>query len=81
MEEAESLDPLSLLITGSRASVLYYARQYHEGLQQCRKALDLDPASWRVLFIKGRILEQLGEWDEAIAVPWISMNGGRSIRT
>jgi len=40
---ALELDPLSLLMQGACAWVLYLARRYDDALEQCRKTLELDP--------------------------------------
>lgn len=64
---AETLDPLSLIITTSVGSVLYYARRYRESADLMMDMVDLNPgfpATWRSL---GGSLEMLGRFDEAIA--------------
>ena len=43
MRKAESLDPLSLIISSDMADVLFVARLYDESIQQSRKTLELDP--------------------------------------
>jgi len=43
MRKAESLDPLSLIISADMADVLFVARLYDEAIQQSRKTLDMDP--------------------------------------
>jgi tetratricopeptide (TPR) repeat protein len=43
MRKAESLDPLSLIISSEVGSVLYQARQYDQAIAQEKKTLELDP--------------------------------------
>jgi len=43
MRKAESLDPLSLIISADLADALLIAGQYDESMQQSRKALEMDP--------------------------------------
>jgi len=43
MRKAESLDPLSLIISSDMADVLFVARLYDESIQQSRKTLEMDP--------------------------------------
>ncbi|MBV8903615.1 MAG: tetratricopeptide repeat protein [Acidobacteriia bacterium] len=68
LQTAESLDPLSLFVLGSKSSVLYCARRFQEAAAQCRKALDLDAEYWGVLWSYGRILEHFGDFEEALPV-------------
>lgn len=42
-ERAQRLDPLSLIIATDRATILYYSRQYHRAIVECRAVLSLDP--------------------------------------
>ena len=43
MRKAESLDPLSLIISADTADLLFVARRYDESIQQSRKTLEMDP--------------------------------------
>jgi tetratricopeptide (TPR) repeat protein len=43
MRKAESLDPLSLIISADMADVLFVARLYDESVRQSRKTLEMDP--------------------------------------
>jgi len=42
IERARELDPLSLPINTSIGSLFYYARQYDQAIEQCKKALEID---------------------------------------
>ena len=41
---AETLDPLSLILTTSLAEVLFYARRYDEAMERLQRTIDLDPS-------------------------------------
>ena len=43
IRKAESLDPLSLIISSDVADVLFAARNYDEAIEQSRKAIEMDP--------------------------------------
>jgi tetratricopeptide (TPR) repeat protein len=43
LKRAESLDPLSLIISADLADVLCVAHRYDESVQQSRKAIEMDP--------------------------------------
>src|SRR6476661_3260031 len=58
---AEELDPLSLVIMGSRAMVLYYAGRYDDAIAQATRALDLDPSFAGALCQRGLASLQLGK--------------------
>lgn len=67
VRRAEDLDPLSLIISTSVGSVLYYSRRYQESVDYMLGLIDLGPgfpATWRAL---GGSLEMLGRYGEAIA--------------
>jgi serine/threonine protein kinase/Tfp pilus assembly protein PilF len=42
MRRAQSLDPLSIVITANTGELLYRARRFDEAVAQCEKALDMD---------------------------------------
>ncbi len=42
-QQARQLDPLSLIIAGDYAWILYDSRQYDSAVNQCRSVLELDP--------------------------------------
>ncbi|HYQ89346.1 MAG TPA: protein kinase, partial [Candidatus Binatia bacterium] len=65
---AQSLDPLSLVMSADAGGYLFYAERYEEAVASVRKTLDLDPSfapSYRQL---GGILEQMGRFEEAISI-------------
>ncbi|HXY49766.1 MAG TPA: protein kinase [Terriglobales bacterium] len=66
MQQARHLDPLSYIINGNVAAVLYFARQYDRALVEARKTLELEPR-WGPGFIPA-IYIQKGMIKEAIAV-------------
>lgn len=67
MSQAQSLDPVSLIIAADVAMVLYLARDYDRALEQCRDALDMDPNYFRARMWLGCVYEQQGSYDQAIA--------------
>jgi len=67
LERARELDPLSLIINSSLASVLDCAGRYDAARLQIQRAIDLDPNFGVAQFILGQILEDQGKVEEAIA--------------
>jgi len=67
MKKAESLDPLSLVISAGVADVLFAARWYDESIQQSRKAIDMDPNFAIAHFELGQALAQKEMYNAAIA--------------
>jgi tetratricopeptide (TPR) repeat protein len=55
---ALSLDPLSLAISDSAGEILYFARRYHEAIEQFQKALEMDPTPPASRINLGRAYEQ-----------------------
>jgi len=64
---ALELDPLSLLMQGACAWVLYLARRYDDALEQCWKTLELDPEFALTLSNLGLCSIQKSLFQEAIA--------------
>jgi tetratricopeptide (TPR) repeat protein len=67
-KRAQELDPLSLETNTFLGSGLYFARRYDQAIEQLRKTIDMDPNYWFAYLYLGRVYEQKGELDEAIAV-------------
>jgi TolB-like protein/DNA-binding winged helix-turn-helix (wHTH) protein/Tfp pilus assembly protein PilF len=67
MRKAESLDPLSLIISADMADVLFVARQYDESMRQSRKTLEMDPNFAVAHFELGQAYAQKRMYSEAIA--------------
>ena len=66
MRKAESLDPLSLVISAGVADVLFTARRYDESIQQSRKTIDMDRNFAIAHFELGQALAQKKIYNEAI---------------
>ena len=49
------------------ARVAYFSGRYEEALNGIQHCIDLDTANYQYLFLKGRTLENLYRYDEAIA--------------
>jgi TolB-like protein/DNA-binding winged helix-turn-helix (wHTH) protein/Flp pilus assembly protein TadD len=67
LREAESLDPLSLIISADVADALSVAHRFDEAEQQARKTLQLDPNFAVGHYELGQALEQKQLHDQAIA--------------
>ena len=67
-ERALELDPLSLAINTQLGVAYYYARDYRRGADQFRKTLDLDRRYLMAYIYLGQCLDQLQDFDNAIAV-------------
>ena len=66
MSKAQSLDPLSLIISADMADVLFAARKYEESMIQSHKAIDMDPNFAISHFELGQVLVQEKMYNEAI---------------
>jgi TolB-like protein/DNA-binding winged helix-turn-helix (wHTH) protein/Flp pilus assembly protein TadD len=66
LREAESLDPLSLIISADVADALSVAHQFDQAEQQSRKTLQLDPNFAVGHYELGQALEQKHMHDQAI---------------
>ena len=67
MKKAESLDPLSLIISDDLAEELLIARRYDEAMQQSRKTIDMDSSFAVGHYELGQIFVQKHAYDQAIA--------------
>jgi Flp pilus assembly protein TadD len=66
LTKAESLDPLSLIISADMADALCVARLYDEAVQKSKKILEMDPNFAVGHYELGQALEQKHMHDEAI---------------
>ena len=67
LRKAESLDPLSLIISADMADALCIAHLYDESVQQSKKTLEMDPNFAVAHYELGQALVQKHMYDEAIA--------------
>src|SRR6266705_2513766 len=67
LTKAESLDPLSLIISADLADALCIARRYDESVQQSQKTIAMDPYFAVAHYQLGQALAQKHKHDEAIA--------------
>jgi tetratricopeptide (TPR) repeat protein len=67
LRKAESLDPLSLIISADVADALCIAHLYDESVQQSKKTLEMDPNFAVAHYQLGQAFEQKRMHDEAIA--------------
>lgn len=66
INQAMRLDPLSLPNNAEAVRTLYYARDYDGAIQQAQKAMQLDPAYYRIHFWLGRVYAQKGMHQQAV---------------
>lgn len=66
INQALRLDPLSLPNNAEVVRTMYYARDYDGALAQAQKAIQLDPAYYRIHFWLGRVYGQKGMHQQAV---------------
>jgi TolB-like protein/DNA-binding winged helix-turn-helix (wHTH) protein/Flp pilus assembly protein TadD len=66
LKQAQSLDPLSLIISADLADALCIARSYDESLQQSQRTIEMDPNFALAHYLRGQALLQKHEVDQAI---------------
>jgi TolB-like protein/DNA-binding winged helix-turn-helix (wHTH) protein/Flp pilus assembly protein TadD len=67
IQRAIALDPLSLIINTDAAETAYWAREPKEALQRIEGVLALNPGFAEAHLTKGKILEQLHQYEDAEA--------------
>jgi TolB-like protein/DNA-binding winged helix-turn-helix (wHTH) protein len=83
MRKAETLDPLSLIISADMADALLIARRYDEAIQESRKAIGMDSNFAVAHYELGQALVQKQMYNEAIAElhKAIELSGGSTACT
>src|SRR4029450_4876979 len=78
LKKAQSLDPLSLIISADLADALCIAHLYDESVQQSQKTIEMDPHFAVAHYQMGQALEQKRAHGEAIAESGraIELSGG-----
>jgi Flp pilus assembly protein TadD len=66
LRKAESLDPLSLIISADLADALCIAHLYDDAIQQAQKTLEMDPSFAVAHYQLGQALAQKHMYDQAI---------------
>ena len=64
---AQTLDPVSTIISRDTARVLFYRREFEAALEQCDRTIERDPYFSGTYWMLGLVQEQLGDLDEAAA--------------
>src|SRR5215471_10775071 len=64
---AQTLDPVSTIISRDTARVLFYRREFDAALEQCDRTIERDPYFSGAYWMLGLVQEQLGDLDEAVA--------------
>lgn len=67
IKEAERLDPRSAIVKAAAGMTYVYARRFDLRLDECRRALELDPALFQAHRIMRWIYQSLGLYDDAFA--------------
>lgn len=67
MAMAQALDPISSIIARDLARIHYYRQDYEAALEQCDRAVELNPHFTSAYWILGLVQEQLGDFDESAA--------------
>jgi len=67
LKRAESLDPLSLIISAGVADVLFIAHRFDDALRQLQKTLEMDPNFAMAHSQRGQVLVQQHKLDAAIS--------------
>jgi len=65
---AEMLDPTSLFNPSIKGVILFCERRYEETISLLRRALEIDPTYYVARWFLGMAYEELGDYDEAIAI-------------
>ncbi len=66
MQDARTLDPLSLIVNTHHGWILYFARQYDQAIERFEKALELDPTFSLGSIFQGLTYLQMGMVKDAI---------------
>jgi serine/threonine-protein kinase len=79
LDQASSLDPLSLTIATSRGLLYYYYRRFREAVEEFRKALEIDEGFEPAHVFLGQVYDQQGRYEEALEElqQASSISGGR----
>ena len=67
IKHAQELEPLSLPVNVQVARILYFAREYDEAIEQCRKTIELDPNFAGAYLFRGRSYKEKLMFREALA--------------
>jgi len=68
IEIARGLDPLSMIIAESKASILMLSRRYDDAIAEYRRMFEIDPSFYKTYTSLGRAYIQCGRYAEAIAM-------------
>jgi serine/threonine-protein kinase len=64
---AQTLDPVSKIISRDTARVYYYRREFEAALEECDRTIERDPYFSGAYWILGLVQEQLGDFQESAA--------------
>jgi tetratricopeptide (TPR) repeat protein len=66
IEQAQKLDPLSLMFNAIEALILYFARDYDQAIEQSKKTLEMDPNFRPAHYYLGRSYREKGMYEKAL---------------
>jgi TolB-like protein/DNA-binding winged helix-turn-helix (wHTH) protein/Tfp pilus assembly protein PilF len=67
IQSARALEPLSTIISTDAAETAYWARKPGEAMARIQEVLALDPSFAEAHLVKGKIYEQQGHYEQALA--------------
>jgi tetratricopeptide (TPR) repeat protein len=67
IQSARALDPLSTIISTDAAETAYWARNPGEAMARIQEVLSIDPSFAEAHLVKGKIYEQQGHYEQALA--------------
>ena len=67
IQRARALDPLSTIISTDAAETSYWARKPGEAMARVEEVLSVDPYFAEAHLVKGKIYEQKGQYEQALA--------------
>ncbi|HEY7544963.1 MAG TPA: tetratricopeptide repeat protein, partial [Blastocatellia bacterium] len=65
--KAESLDPRSAIIRSAAGMIYFYARRYDRALEECRRAIEIDPGLVPAHRVMRSIYQATGDYESALA--------------
>jgi predicted RNA polymerase sigma factor len=78
IETVHRLDPLSIGITSNLGWAQYFTRRYEDALATFENVLERDSTLFAMHNARGRVLQQMGRWDEAVAAYRRAVELGRT---
>jgi tetratricopeptide (TPR) repeat protein len=83
IQRARALDPLSTIISTDAAETAYWARKPGEAMRRVEEVLAIDPQFAEAHLVKGKICEQQGQFEQALAefkIALLLFGGGSNVK-